>query len=89
MSLVGPGVTPGRIGAPATARPGPRSRRRLLVAVIAVAADTAAALLLASHGAAVTAVGVVSAVLAWVLAGRLTGWQPRPAREDFEDSELR
>jgi hypothetical protein len=66
-----------------------RSRLRLLVAVIAVAADAAAALLLASHGAAVTGVGVASAVLAWVLVGRLTSGQPRSAPKAFDDSELR
>jgi hypothetical protein len=88
MSLVGPGVTSGRVGAPAAARPG-RTRLRLLVAVVAVAADAAAALLITSHGAAVTAVGIASAALAWVLVGRLTSGQPRSARRAFEDSEQR
>ncbi len=89
MSLLGPGVTFSRVGAPTRARRGLRTGRRLLVAVIAVTADAAAALLLAGHGMAVTFVGVASAILAWVLAGRLTNWQPRSTREAFEDSERR
>ncbi|WP_152648830.1 hypothetical protein [Streptacidiphilus anmyonensis] len=89
MSLLGPGVTFSRIGAPTTARRGLRARRRLLVAAIAVTADAAAALLLAGHGMAVTFVGVASAVLAWVLVGRLTRWQPLSTRKALEDSEER
>jgi hypothetical protein len=89
MSLLGHGSPHGHFDGPATS-PGERTAwRRLLVIVIAVALDAAAATLLVNQGLAGAAVGAASAGLSWILAGRLTGWQPLSAHEAFEDSEHR
>jgi hypothetical protein len=66
-----------------------RARRRLLVTALAVALDVAAALLLAGQGLAGAAVGVASAGLAWIITGRLAGWQPQSADEAFDAAERR